>query len=163
MTAVQTCICSALALVPTKVLMRRFCLSALKKQFDSPALTVDGGDGGGGKVAMIGEEDQGALLGFVPDLDAAQEQIALAVCRASLYDMKMISSRCTGATLGDGTTFHHAVVGVVLHAGDEVDAVGIERARTRRSRCNPGRRPRSCRDANAQRASDGGFHARGLR
>ena len=47
----------------------------LEKQFDLPALAVDGGDGGSGKAAMIGEKHQGALLGFVPDLDAAQEQI----------------------------------------------------------------------------------------
>ena len=29
--------------------------------------------------------------------------------------------------LGNGTALHHAVVGVVLHAGDEEHAVGIER------------------------------------
>ena len=50
----------------------------LEEQFDLPALTVDSGDSGGGKAAMIGEKHQGALLRFVPDLDAAQEQIGLA-------------------------------------------------------------------------------------
>jgi len=67
-----------LALVPTKVLMREILFERFEEQFDLPALTVDSGDRGGGKAAMIGEKHQDALLRFVPDLDAAQEQIALA-------------------------------------------------------------------------------------
>jgi hypothetical protein len=35
------------------------------------------GDGGGGEAAMVGEEDQGALMLLVPNLDTAQEQVAL--------------------------------------------------------------------------------------
>ena len=58
-------------------------LERLEEQFDLPAALVDRGDGGGGEAAMIGEEDQRALLLLVPDLDAAQEQIGSAV-RASL-------------------------------------------------------------------------------
>ena len=83
-----------------KSLDAEILLELFEKQFDLPALAVDGGDGGSGKAAMIGEKDQGALLGLVPDLDAAQEQIAFAV-RASLY-RKTISSRCTGPRSGTG-------------------------------------------------------------
>jgi hypothetical protein len=42
-------------------------LQRLEEKFSLPALAVDGGDGGSGKAAMIGEKDQGALLAFVPD------------------------------------------------------------------------------------------------
>jgi hypothetical protein len=66
-----------LALVPTKV-DAQILLEHFEEQFNLPALAVDGGDGGSGKAPMIGEKHQGALLGFVPDFDAAQEQIALA-------------------------------------------------------------------------------------
>ncbi len=72
----------------------------LEKQFDLPAPTVDSGDRGGGKAAMLGEKHQGALLRVVPDLDAAQEQIALAA--AGQLDRKMISSRRTGPRSGTG-------------------------------------------------------------
>ena len=61
-----------------QVLLQRF-----EEQLDLPALAVDGGDGGGGKAAMIGEKHQGALLGFVPDFDATQKQIVVPV-RAAL-------------------------------------------------------------------------------
>ena len=46
-----------------QVLLQRF-----EEQLDLPALAVDGGDGGGGKAAMIGEKHQGALLGSRPRL-----------------------------------------------------------------------------------------------
>jgi transposase len=88
-----------LGLVPTKVLMRRFCFSALKKKFNLTALAVDGGDGGGGKSAMIGEKDQGALLGFRPSLDAAQEQIAFAAACQLVEEDDPVA--LDGAALGD--------------------------------------------------------------
>jgi len=100
-------------------------LERLEEQFDLPALAVDGSDGGGGKAAMIGEKHQGTLLHFVPDLDAAQEQIALAA--AGQFVKKDDFVALDGTALGDGTALQDAVIGVVLHAGDEVNAVGIER------------------------------------
>ncbi len=102
------------------ILFERF-----EEQFDLPALAIDGGDGGGGKAAVIGEKHQGALLGFVPDLDAAQEQIALAAAGEFVQKDDLIA--LNGAALGHGAAFHNAVIGLVLHAGDEVDAVGVER------------------------------------
>ncbi len=102
------------------ILFERF-----EEQFDLPALAIDGGDGGGGKVAVIGEKHQGALLGFVPDLDAAQEQIALAAAGEFVQKDDLIA--LNGAALGHGAAFHNAVIGLVLHPGDEVDAVGVER------------------------------------
>ena len=54
-----------------QVLLERF-----EKEFNLPTLAIDSGDGGRSKIAVIGEKHQGALLGLVPDLDAAQEQIA---------------------------------------------------------------------------------------
>ena len=97
----------------------------LEEQFDLPALAVDGGDGGGGKAAMIGEKHQGALLRFVPNLDTAQEQIALAAAGQLVQEDDFIA--LDGAALRPGAAFHNAVIGIVLHARDEVDAVGIER------------------------------------
>ena len=41
----------------------KILLQSFEKQFDLPALAVDGGDGGSGKAAMIGEEDEGAVEG----------------------------------------------------------------------------------------------------
>jgi len=73
-----------LELVPTKILMRRFLLQRFEEQLDLPALAVDGGDGGGGKAAMIGEKHQGALLGLVPDFDATQKTGRSSPVRAAL-------------------------------------------------------------------------------
>ena len=74
---------------------------------------------------MIGKKHQGALLGFVPDLDAAQEQMACALAGQLIEKDDFVA--LDGTTLGYGTTLQDAIVGVVFHASDEVDAVGVER------------------------------------
>lgn len=66
---------------------------------------------------MIGEKDQGALVLIVPDLDAAQEQIALGAGHLVEEDELVASHR---AALQD------TVVGALLHAGDEEDALGVK-------------------------------------
>ena len=103
-----------------EILLERF-----EEEFDPPAPTVDSGDRGGGKAARMGEQHQGALLRLVPDLDAAQEQIALAAAGEFVQKDDLLAR--DGAALRHGAAFHPAVIGVVLHAGDEVDAVGVER------------------------------------
>ncbi len=47
-------------------------LERLEKELDLPALLVDGGDGGGPEVEMVGEQHDLALLLGVPDHHAAQ-------------------------------------------------------------------------------------------
>jgi hypothetical protein len=64
------------------------------------------------------------LLGFIPDLEAAEEQITTALTGQLVEKDDLVA--LDGAALRDRTAFHDAVVGVVLHAGDEEDAVGIE-------------------------------------
>jgi len=73
---------------------------------------------------VIGEEDEGAALGFIPNLDAPQKQISFA---AGQLVQKNDLIALHGAALGHGTALHDVVIGVVLHASDKVDAVGIER------------------------------------
>ena len=95
----------------------------LEQEFYLPALFIDGGDGGGSEVTMVGEKDQGALLGLVPDLDAAQEQVA--VCAGQLVEEDDLIA-LDGAAFRDRAALQHAVIGVVLHAGDEEDALLVE-------------------------------------
>ena len=87
-------------------------------------VAVDGGQAGGGKVAMIGEKHQGALLRFIPDFDAAQEQIATTLAGQLVEKDDLVA--LDGAALGNGAALHDAVIGIVFQASDEVDAVGIE-------------------------------------
>lgn len=49
----------------------------LEEQLDLPALAVDGGQGGGPKLQMVGQKDDLALLFIVPDDDATQPVGAL--------------------------------------------------------------------------------------
>ena len=62
-----------------QVLLQRF-----EEQLDLPALAVDGGDGGGGKAAMIGEKHQGALVGPRPTLRCGAETESRFPLRAAL-------------------------------------------------------------------------------
>jgi len=53
----------------------------LEEKFYLPAAFVNAGDGGCGEMATVGEKDQGALVLLIPELDAAQEQVARAGAR----------------------------------------------------------------------------------
>jgi hypothetical protein len=81
--------------------MRKFCLSALEKY-------------------------QGALLLFVPDCDAAQEQIAFTGTGQFVEKDNLVAPNASA--LGDWAAPQDAVVGIVLHAGDEVNAVSVQGA-----------------------------------
>jgi hypothetical protein len=95
----------------------------LEKQLDLPAAFVDLGDGGGSEMTMIGEKDQGALVLLIPDLDAAREQVAL-LAGQLVEEGDQVA--LDGSALGDRAVFQHAVIGVVLYAGDEEDALPVE-------------------------------------
>jgi len=47
-------------------------LQGLEEQFDLPALLIDGRDGGGRQLEMIGDEHHGFVFLLHPNLDAAQ-------------------------------------------------------------------------------------------
>src|SRR5512142_3190227 len=88
-------------------------LERLEEQLDLSALAVDLGDGGGGEAAMVGEKDQGALLVLVPDLDAADEQIAFAGAGQLVEKDDFVA--LDRAALGYWAALQDAVVGIVLH------------------------------------------------
>ena len=98
-------------------------LERLEEELDLPAALVDLRDGGGGEAAMVGEEDQGALALLVADLDAAQEQAAFFAGQLVEEDDLVALD---GAALRDWAALQHAVIGVVLHAGDEEDSLRVE-------------------------------------
>jgi hypothetical protein len=66
---------------------------------------------------------RGALLALVLDFDAAQEQVALPAGQLVEEDDFVALDR---TMFGNGTALQDAVVGVVLHAGDEEDALLVE-------------------------------------
>jgi len=72
---------------------------------------------------MVGEKYEGALVRLVPDLDAAQKQVALLAGQLVEEDDLVALD---GSALGNGAAFQHAVIGAVLHAGDEEDALPVE-------------------------------------
>lgn len=74
-------------------------------------------------MTMVGEKDQGALVRLIPDLDAAQKQVALFASQLVEEDDLVAPN---GSALGDRAAFQHAVIGVVLHAGDEEGALPVE-------------------------------------
>ena len=78
-------------------------------------------------MAMVGEKDQCALVLLIPELDAAQEQAALAGARRLVKEDDLIA--LDAAALGNRPLFQNAVVRVLLHAGDEEDAVLVEGAK----------------------------------
>ena len=78
-------------------------------------------------MAMVGEKDQCALVLLIPELDAAQEQAALAGARRLVKEDDLIA--LDAAALGNRPPLQNAVVGVLLHAGDEEDAVLVEGAK----------------------------------
>src|SRR5450755_149261 len=65
--AVQIWISSAFRLVPTKLFTFKVLFEGFEKQFDFPAVLVDGGDGGGPEVQEIGQEDDLALVVRIPN------------------------------------------------------------------------------------------------
>src|SRR5208283_1124809 len=65
--AVQIWMRSAFSLVPTKLLIFRFCLRALKNSSISPAIFVDVGDGGSPEAEVIGQQHDLALIRLIPD------------------------------------------------------------------------------------------------
>ena len=52
-------------------------LQRLEKQFDLPALFVDGGDGGGAELQQIGEQHDLSLVIRIPNYHAAQRSGAV--------------------------------------------------------------------------------------
>src|SRR5581483_407758 len=64
---------------------------------------------------------------LVPDLDATQEQIGSAFAGQFVEKDDLVAP--DGAARGQGAAFHDAIVGVVLHASDEEDAVSVERGK----------------------------------
>jgi len=75
-----------------------------EEQLDLPALGVERGDGRGGKLEMVGEENEGAVVGRVVEFDAPQFG-------------GIISAR-------GGTRRAHGLV--AAHAGGEVDGTRVE-------------------------------------
>jgi GAF domain len=96
-------------------------LERLQEQFDLPALAIHSGDIGGRKAAVMGKKDHGAVLGFIPDLDAPLEQIAAIVASQLGQQHDLISVH--GTAVGDRTPRHEPIIGLGPRAHNEVDAV----------------------------------------
>src|SRR5438046_8833598 len=77
--AVQSCVFSAWAEVPTKVFTRSDCFRARKKQLDLPPLLVYRSDGGRGQLSMAGQKHQYPIALFIVELDPSEVAIGAAL------------------------------------------------------------------------------------
>ena len=96
-------------------------LERLQEQLDLPALLLDRGDNSGAEVEMVCEEHDLAPLVGVPDNDAAQEVWTFGGRRDAGEADNPIGENV--AVLWWFAFLDHLVDGVLLHAGDEEDAV----------------------------------------
>ena len=121
--ALQIWICTALALVPTKVLILRFCLSATQEEFDLPALLIDGCDGGGCQFEVIRKQHDFALIDFIPHHHAAQHPRFIEALAAAGQVDDFIGK---DAAFGCREFGLDAEAGVVLEPGDMEHAALLE-------------------------------------
>ena len=73
---------------------------------------------------MIGDKHHAALLFLVPDFDATQKQLVVPSAGRFKKEDDLVAPNRT--VFGNWTAFDDAVIGVVFHARNEEDAVGIE-------------------------------------
>lgn len=105
---------------PDKGFDFQILFQGFEKQLDFPAIFVDGGDGGGSEVEMIGEQDDLPLIVCIPDHDAAHGVRAfLFRDRAGVSDDLV---RLDVAVLGRRARFDDLKGCVRFLAGDEKDA-----------------------------------------
>lgn len=95
-------------------------LERLEEQFDLPAILVDRGDGAGAETMMIGDEDENAAGVFTNRLDTAQQMRTLVLGAHTGQTDGLILEDVP--VLRHGMFLDHLEQGVVLHAGDEIDA-----------------------------------------
>jgi len=95
-------------------------LEGLEEQFDLPAIAVDGGDGGGAEVEVVGQQHQLAVVGLVPD-DDAPERVGALLARLGPGQADVFVG-ADGAVGRQRLVVDDPIVGVALEAGDEEDA-----------------------------------------
>lgn len=93
----------------------------LEEQFDLPAVLVDSREGGGGEFEMIGQENDFALILFVPYDDPAQAMRTLRIGFRSRQAHDFVAH--DGAAARRIAVFDDPVARVVFHARDEKDAL----------------------------------------
>lgn len=92
----------------------------LEEQLDLPTILVNRGDGAGAEAVMIGDEDESAAGVLANRLDPTQKMRTLI--------LGSCAGQADGLILDDVPVLRHGVFldhleqGVVLHAGDEIDA-----------------------------------------
>lgn len=99
-------------------------LDCLEKELDLPTVPVDAADGGRGECPLVGEQDDLPLVLRVPDADTPQDAAATLGGGPGQADPLLASERSAAA----GNAVDDLVLGVSLHAGDEVDAGGVPAA-----------------------------------
>lgn len=96
-------------------------LEGFEKEFNFPAVFIDVRDGGWAEFEVVGQKNDLALVFLVPyDHAAKQMRTFLGGSRSGQPD-DFIGDDV--AVLGDWPGFDHLVDGVILHAGDEEDAL----------------------------------------
>lgn len=93
----------------------------LEEQPDLPTLAVDFGDGGGAEFQMVGQEDDLRLVVLVLHHDAPQPVRAL-LRGSGAHEADDLAGQDV-VVLGHGPCFDDVGDGVVLHVGDEEDAL----------------------------------------
>jgi len=110
---------TALALVPTKVLILSCCLSSLKKQLNLPAFLVNGGEGGSGQFQSYWSTVSNALLLVPPTQTVTKRKSTQSGRPATKGCKRMISSLQDVAVLGHGSGLHTGNICVGFEPGNE--------------------------------------------
>ena len=100
-------------------------LQRLEKEFNLPALAIDGGDGGGGKVGMVLRNTKVRCWAW-SQTSMRRRNISRSALRQLVKEEDDLVALDETA-LEDRTALQDAVIGIVLDASDKVHAIGIER------------------------------------
>lgn len=105
-----------------KALDLEVLFEGLEEEFDLPAFAIGLGKGRGAEFEVVGQEHALALVLCVPYDDAAQRMGALGFGMGPGEADDLVGQDM--AVVGHGAALDDLVDGVVLHAGDEEEALG---------------------------------------
>jgi len=96
-------------------------LDGLEEELDLPAVLVDGGDGGGSEVEVVGQKDKFPFVDIVPDDHTAELVGAVAPCFVVGELDDLVGDDVPAC--GHDSALDNVISGVCSHPGDEENAL----------------------------------------